>query len=167
MWEMNGWWEGDQSWRVSCALTLHPALVSAVLPLSATACVLPRWPGSPGEAPPRPLAPTPLCKRAASWGLLCLHPHGRVPRMSHSDSNQHRHTTALFISYVAAICRCQCKKKQAVFPLPSLQFAIPLAMWTGLIYITGWSFLGAGITFSNTVSLSEVAPLKGHSPALR
>lgn len=169
---MNGWWERYQSWRASCVLTLHPPLVSASLPLSAAACILLRGAGSPGKAPSRPLAPTPVSKRAASWGVLCLHPHCRVPRTSSSDSNQHRRTAAWFISRVAAIRSRQCKKKQPVLPMPRLLFAIPLVMCASLIYIAGRSFLGAGITFPNTVSLPAWSffwgcPTGGAQPCLK
>lgn len=78
------------------------SLVRALLLLWAAAYILLHRPGRPDTTPSHWLAPTPIHKCAALGGLLCFLPCSRMPRVSCSDSNQHCHTTELFILYAAA-----------------------------------------------------------------
>lgn len=121
-WEVESEWVMRKGSPLENELNLYPPLVSALLLLWAAAYILPHRPRSPDTAPSCWLAPTPVCRRASLGGLLCLLPHSRGPRVSCSDSNQHCHTTALFILYAAASVKrnnlyCPCLARSLPFPL--------------------------------------------------
>lgn len=166
------WWEVESEWvmrkgsPLESELNPYPPLVRALLLLWAVAYILPHRPGRPDTAPSCWLAPTPVCKPAALGGLLCLLPHSRVPRVSCSDSNQHCHTTELFI-----LCSSQCKKKQPVLPVPGSHSAISLGVWASLIchqWIHFWELALLLLTPCPSPShFSEAVHLEGHNPALR